>query len=621
MIETTIHRLRALRAFPRAIGMAALVLALVVAMWAAGSAAATPPANPSLQGDVPPMINYQGTVHVDGRPYEGTGHFKFAIVNAATGNGTTNHWANDGTASGQPAVSVPLAVDEGLFNVLLGDTGLSGMREPLDESAFSTDETYLRVWFSQTGASGSFEALEPNQRIASVAYALHAQYAENGPPGPTGATGPQGATGPTGLTGPQGLTGATGPIGPQGATGPTGPQGSTGVTGPTGPQGNTGPTGPIGPTGPTGPVNPNADTVDGFHAAGTPQANKLIALDGSAWLRVPGVYDFNNTGYYVDPASTSNLNALYVGTMYSPRYYDRDNAGYYADPASSSVLNAVWGQYYAVNTHQAYTGYSVWDSSSNDIDYGLRVANPDMSGVWISGSGDDALYISSAGGDGVYIGSSDEYGILINEPNYSGVNVVNTDASGLYVGSAGWGVYVNAASYYGVNARGGGAGGYFQDSDSGTYAYAGYGGYGIYSNGVIRGSGFSTALPHPTDSEKAIVYAALEGGEAGTYYRGTAQLNGGTTRVELPEHFSLVTEEEGLTVQITPRADCKGLYVAEVSTKYIVVKELQGGTSNARFDFLINGVRAGQASFHAVRDAAELIPAPADDREGARTGE
>ena len=45
-----------------------------------------------------------------------------AIVDAGTGDGTVNYWANDGTASGEPGAAVELAVREGLFNVLLGDT-------------------------------------------------------------------------------------------------------------------------------------------------------------------------------------------------------------------------------------------------------------------------------------------------------------------------------------------------------------------------------------------------------------------------------------------------------------------------------------------------------------------
>jgi len=414
-------------------------------------------------------------------------------------------------------------------------------------------------------------------------------------------------------------------------------------------------------------VNPNADKVDGFDAAGTAQPGKLLALNGSTELVVPRVRDADNTGYYLDPASTTFLNALRASDLAAPRFVDRNNGAYYvdpagtsivagldvrgslqngattyltvnddlraprfvdanntnfyADPASTSQLNGVYAQYYNVNSHQSNTGYSVFDSSSNDIDYGLRAANPDMSGVWVSGSGDDGIYVTSSGGDGMYVGTTAEFGIKLSNTDWSGYYVENTDASGVYVKNAGWGVYVEASTYYGVNARGSSAGGFFSDSDTGKYAYVGYGNYGVYSNGTIRGTSFTTsAMADAKATGTTIEYAALVGGETGTYYRGTARLQGGKATVELPEHFSLVTEEAGLTVQVTPRADCNGLFVAEVTPRQIVVKELQGGTSDARFDFIVHGVRAGYADYQVVRHS-EAPPAPADDPEGAMTGE
>ena len=56
----------------------------------------------------------------------------------------------------------------------------------------------------------------------------------------------------------------------------------------------------------------------------------------------------------------------------------------------------------------------------------------------------------------------------------------------------------------------------------------------------------------PEDPKRSIHFAALEGPEVGTYYRGTAKLSGGETVVELPEYFSKLTEDRGLTVQLTP---------------------------------------------------------------------
>jgi predicted acyltransferase (DUF342 family) len=110
------------------------------------------------------------------------------------------------------------------------------------------------------------------------------------------------------------------------------------------------------------------------------------------------------------------------------------------------------------------------------------------------------------------------------------------------------------------------------------------------------------AQPHPMDSTKVITYAALEGPEAGTYVRGTAQLVDGEVMIELPESFRLVTSEEGLTAQITPLEECNGLYVVEKTPERIVVKELMSGSSNARFDYLIQGVRKGYEDFEPIRD-------------------
>jgi hypothetical protein len=235
----------------------AVLTATLIAVFALGQAAggvtASAPLDPAAAAPPPPIVNYQGQIKLDGKAFDGTGYFKFAIVDSATGNGTQNLWANDGTAAGQPAVAVPLVVNTGLFEVALGDTTVTGITVPLNEVPFAGSATYLRVWFSDS-ASGPFQALEPNQRIMTTPYAFRTAVGAAGPTGPTGPTGLQGIQGPTGSTGPSGATGPTGPEGPTGATGPTGPSG--GPIGPTGPTGATGPTGPsggpIGPTGPTG---------------------------------------------------------------------------------------------------------------------------------------------------------------------------------------------------------------------------------------------------------------------------------------------------------------------------------------------------------------------------------
>jgi len=163
------------------------VAAVFVLLWAATYIASaqmvkmSAPEGPGapLGGPPPQVVNYQGTINVDGQIYDGTGYFKFAVVDSASGDGTTNYWAHDGAASGEPTTYITRTVDNGLFNVMLGDTSVMSMTEVVSDTVFTDTDTYLRVWFSDTG--GSFQALEPNQRFASVAYALRAKYAESGP--------------------------------------------------------------------------------------------------------------------------------------------------------------------------------------------------------------------------------------------------------------------------------------------------------------------------------------------------------------------------------------------------------------------------------------------------------
>ncbi|MEM4413246.1 MAG: hypothetical protein QXD59_03110 [Candidatus Caldarchaeum sp.] len=105
---------------------------------------------------------------------------------------------------------------------------------------------------------------------------------------------------------------------------------------------------------------------------------------------------------------------------------------------------------------------------------------------------------------------------------------------------------------------------------------------------------------HPTDPTKEIAYAALEGPEAGTYIRGSAELKDGQAVIALPEHFALVTSEEGLTVQLTPIGEWLQLYVVELSPQKLVVREAQG--KSGKFFYLVQGVRRGYEQLPVIQE-------------------
>ena len=119
----------------------------------------------------PPFVSYAGQVASGGQPYQGTGQFKFAFVNAA---GDTTYWSQDGTSTSgsEPTGFVSTQVNGGYYSILLGNTAISGMGA-IDPSLFKTySGVHLRVWFSDGVAA--FEELSPHRPFASVPYALNA---------------------------------------------------------------------------------------------------------------------------------------------------------------------------------------------------------------------------------------------------------------------------------------------------------------------------------------------------------------------------------------------------------------------------------------------------------------
>lgn len=124
----------------------------------------------TLPAATPPLLNHQGRIAVDNVAFDGTGQFKFALVD---GDGSETFWSNDGSSSSgsEPNAAVNLEVAKGLYSVLLGDVSLANM-QPVTESVFLNDDVRLRVWFSD-GIHG-FQHLAPDQRLAAAPYALSA---------------------------------------------------------------------------------------------------------------------------------------------------------------------------------------------------------------------------------------------------------------------------------------------------------------------------------------------------------------------------------------------------------------------------------------------------------------
>ena len=169
-----------------------------------------------------------------------------------------------------------------------------------------------------------------------------------------------------------------------------------------------------------------------------------------------------------------------------------------------------------------------------------------------------------------------------------------------------------------------GVGGFLMDSSDGTLLAEGRLGttfgpvpkvpgppWGVHAIGAIGATGVKAFLePHPTDPTRVIQYIALEGPEARTYFRGRARFQRGLATIPVPEDFRMVTDPEGLTVQITPIGEMASFAVVRMALDQIVVK----ASRDVEFSYLVQGVRASFKDVQPVIRDGTFLPQSADAR-------
>ncbi len=135
--------------------------------------------------------------------------------------------------------------------------------------------------------------------------------------------------------------------------------------------------------------------------------------------------------------------------------------------------------------------------------------------------------------------------------------------------------------------------------------------WGVFAGGNLGASGAKHFVePDPREPNGLILYSSLEGREVGTYFRGTARSSGGRAVIEIPEDFRIVTDENGLTVQLTPVGAFSQMYVENQDLNQIVVHSSRDVT----FHYLVQGVRRAFKDFTPLARGYEFMPLSPDDR-------
>jgi hypothetical protein len=133
-------------------------------------------------------------------------------------------------------------------------------------------------------------------------------------------------------------------------------------------------------------------------------------------------------------------------------------------------------------------------------------------------------------------------------------------------------------------------------------------------NGIVFGDTKNFVVEHPDDPELRIVYASLEGPEAGAYVRGTALIQDGYAWVDLPEHFGLIAAPEGMTAQLTVTSlDTVGVAVTELTPDHLVIEERMGGAGTFEVHWRVEAVRLGHQDYEVVRPASDFAPVQGPD--------
>lgn len=491
---------------------------------------------PSL-AEIPQVISYQGKVTDSGGTPVANGNYtmRFRIYNAASGGSL--RWDSGNRT---------IAINDGVFNVLLGESPQPSLNLDFDE------DCWLLVTFSGTNQN-------PRQRLASAGYAYMASGIVPG----TEVSGSVNSgsfsalrctnTATTGTN--YGLytrnysTSGRAVLGYASA--------STGQN-----YGGHFTSGSSSGKGVLGQATASTGTTYGGYFVSSSSSGRGVLAQGSAY-----------GGYFLSLSSTGK--ALYGKAAAASGY----NYGVYGETASS-VGRAVHGE----ATSTVGYNYGVFGTTASSAGTALR-------GIATSETGD-------------------AYGVhgTTNSGTGAGVFGVNTDQ--------GYGVegLSQGAGLYGTGVRGEGdwAGAYFMDTGSGLYSYVAHGSSKIYSSGTCN-----FVQNHPADGDRVVVYTAPEGDEVATYTRGTARLVEGEACVSLGETFQWVTNPDiGLTAHLTPRGDCHGLYVESLRTDEMVVRELEGGTSDVVFDYLVYGLRIGFEEVTIVQKKTEesYIPSMEDHR-------
>ncbi|OFY87609.1 MAG: hypothetical protein A3F72_13515 [Bacteroidetes bacterium RIFCSPLOWO2_12_FULL_35_15] len=288
-----------------------------------------------------------------------------------------------------------------------------------------------------------------------------------------------------------------------------------------------------------------------------------------------GVIGFgNNTSTYMNPNS-AGAGGVFSGTRYGSVSSTTNTAtagtGYkYGQSYSAAVAEMQTSV--GVNTSLYHFGVH---GSNNDYGaaYGLRtggvLGNEEYTGAWAC-----LGYQSST--------TTNRYGCYSTATAYNGTTNTNT---GFMEGN-------NTVSGIGNGSYGGVIGSWTRGEVMGHISAGEL--FASYNLGNAYTSGYQAEIV--TLAEKRVATYSVTSTEVKVYNDGIGKLSMGKTRVNFETSFSELIEDSRPVVTITPMGQCNGIYISNVDSKGFDIVELNNGSSNVEFSYIVIGKRIDGAN-------------------------
>jgi hypothetical protein len=303
----------------------------------------------------------------------------------------------------------------------------------------------------------------------------------------------------------------------------------------------------------------------------------IIGINSGANVQATGIYGVASATNAGTAFTTNNCRkSIYgqaSGSAGSYRFGVFGNGG--ASPRSGGVIGVNLG-----NTF--YAGGALGYYSGGSIDYGVY-------GFGI------AYQIGVAGG---YLPYRNEFLIASKNNEFSAIQNYDLDDE---VNFDSWS-NKDPNTSIGLGIYGGVMGGWIKGLVYGTNLSGAK--YGLYVHGKTITNNLIATLTNVGKDERVVTYAPT-GMKVDVVDRGKGKLKNGKAVIEFSEDFSkLLSENEDITITVTPLGSSKGLFIEKYSTEGFFVVENESGNSNLDFNWIAVGVKVG---YEKVKISEEII--------------